>query len=71
MRGIVKKLWRGGGHEVAHSNEAPYPQGSSQLTSGDLRVIQTLIANGIIDSANKIDPTVEIIFIVVNPSVAR
>ncbi|CAB5063851.1 unannotated protein [freshwater metagenome] len=65
------KLCRGGGHEVAHSRDAPYPQGSSTVTFSVLRVIQILIKNGIIESASRNEPTVEIIFIVVKPSVAR
>ena len=65
------KLWRGGGQDVAHSSDAPYPQGSSTPTSGDFRVIQTFIKNGIIERANKPEPIVEIVFIVVKPSVAK
>ena len=71
MRGIDVKLWRGGGHDVAHSSDEPYPHGSSTPTNGDLRVIHTLIKNGTIDSASKNEPTVEIIFIPVKPSLAR
>jgi hypothetical protein len=71
MRGIVKKLWRGGGHVVAHSSDAPYPQGSSTPTKGALRVIQMLAINGIIENASKNDPIVETSFINVKPSVGR
>jgi hypothetical protein len=71
MRGIDKKLCRGGGHDVAHSKDEPYPHGSSQSTSGELRVIQILIMNGIIENASKKEPTVETVFINVKPSVGR
>ena len=71
MRGIDVKLWRGGGQEVAHSSDAPYPQGSSTPTNGDFLVIQTFIKNGIIESANKPEPIVEMVFMVVKPSVAK
>ena len=65
------KLWRGGGHDVAHSSEEPYPHGSSTPTIGDFLVIQTFIKNGIIESAKRTEPIVEIVFIVVKPSVAK
>ena len=65
------KLWRGGGQDVAHSNEAPYPQGSSFVTFGAFRDCQIFKKNGIIESANRPEPTVETIFIKVNPSDAK
>ena len=39
MRGSDVKLWRGGGQEVAHSSEAPKPQGSSTVTFSLLRAV--------------------------------
>jgi hypothetical protein len=66
-----KKLCRGGGHDVAHSNDEPYPHGSSHSTSGELRVIQIFIINGIIEKASKNEPIVETVFINVKPSVGR
>jgi hypothetical protein len=71
MRGIDKKLCRGGGHDVAHSKDEPYPHGSSQSTRGELRVIQIFTINGIIEKANKNAPIVETVFINVKPSVGR
>jgi hypothetical protein len=65
------KLWRGGGHEVAHSRDAPYPHGSSTVTFGEFFDCHTAIKNGIMESASKPDPTVEIIFIPVKPSEAK
>jgi hypothetical protein len=65
------KLWRGGGQDVAHSNEDPYPQGSSLVTLGAFLDCQTFKKNGIIESANRPDPTVETIFIYVKPSDAK
>ena len=65
------KLWRGGGQDVAHSNDEPYPQGSSVSTFGEFREIHKFMKNGIIDKASNPDPTVETIFINVKPSVAR
>jgi hypothetical protein len=41
------------------------------VTEGVERVIQILIANGIIESASKPEPTVETIFINVKPSLAK
>jgi hypothetical protein len=66
-----RKLCLGGGQVVAHSSDEPYPHGSLLSTFGDLRVIQTFIANGIIDIASRVEPSVETIFIQVKPSVAR
>ena len=37
IRGMVTKLWRGGGQLVAHSSERPQPHGSSTSTSGARR----------------------------------
>ena len=71
MRGIEVKLWRGGGHEVAHSSEEPYPHGSSTPTNGLLRVIHTLTKKGIIESANKKEPIVDTVFMKVKPSVGK
>jgi hypothetical protein len=65
------KLCRGGGHEVAHSNDAPYPHGSSVSTLGEFLEIQIFIKNGTIDNASKPEPTVETIFIKVKPSEAK
>jgi hypothetical protein len=65
------KLWRGGGQDVAHSNEAPYPQGSSLVTFGALRDCQIFKKNGIMESARSPDPTVETMFINVKPSDAK
>jgi hypothetical protein len=65
------KLCRGGGHEVTHSREEPYPQGSLLVTFGAVLDFQTAIKNGIIESANKPEPTVETIFMKVNPSEAK
>lgn len=65
------KLWRGGGHDVAHSKEAPYPQGSSTVTFGEFFDCHIAIKNGIIDRASNPEPTVEIIFIPVKPSEAK
>ena len=71
MRGIEVKLCRGGGQLVAHSNEPPYPHGSSVFTSGALRVIQILSRKGIVEKASRNAPTVEIMFMPVKPSLAR
>ena len=50
MRGMLVKLCRGGGQEVAHSREAPYPQGSFTVTRGALRAVtHTFSRNGSID----------------------
>jgi hypothetical protein len=65
------KLCLGGGHEVAHSRDDPYPQGSSVVTFGELRDIHTFIKYGIIDKARRNEPTVETIFITVKPSVDK
>src|SRR5436305_1201838 len=47
IRGRDTKLCRGGGQEVAHSRDAPYPQGSSTLTIAPVRqVFHTLYRNG-------------------------
>jgi len=69
--GIEVKLCRGGGHEVAHSRDEPYPHGSSLVTFGAVLDFQTAIKNGIIESASKPEPTVETMFMKVNPSEAR
>ena len=45
--------------------------GSSTPTNGDLRVIQTFMKNGIFENAKRKAPTVEIMFMPVNPSVAK
>src|SRR4051794_20927038 len=37
IRGISRKLCRGGGDEVAHSSELPWPQGSSASASRPYR----------------------------------
>jgi hypothetical protein len=65
------KLCRGGGQEVTHSKDEPYPQGSLLLTFGEVLVFQIAIKNGIMESASKPEPTVEIIFIKVKPSEAK
>jgi hypothetical protein len=69
--GIDVKLCRGGGHEVAHSSDPPKPQGSSTLTLGEFLLCHILIKNGIIERASSPEPTVEIIFMPVNPSEAK
>jgi hypothetical protein len=65
------KLCRGGGQDVTHSRDEPYPQGSLLLTFGEVLVFHTAIKNGIIESASKPEPTVETIFIKVKPSDAK
>jgi hypothetical protein len=65
------KLCRGGGQEVTHSRDEPYPQGSLLVTFGEVLDFHTAIKNGIIESASKPEPTVETIFIKVNPSEAK
>ena len=60
MRGIEVKLCRGGGHDVAHSSDAPYPHGSFTVTRGAFRAVtHTFSRNGSIDSPRIIAPTVE------------
>src|SRR5262249_19594444 len=72
MRGIEWKLCRGVGQPVAHSSERPYPQGSSTVTMGAvLAVLMTLMMNGMVDMPSRNAPTVEIMFSVVKPSLAR
>src|SRR3954452_17297334 len=64
MRGMDVKLWRGGGHEVAHSSDRAVPHGSSTVTLGARRaVIQTFQRNGSIDTARIAAPNVESSFI--------
>jgi hypothetical protein len=65
------KLCLGGGQEVAHSKDEPYPHGSSVFTFGDFREIQIFMKYGIIDNASRPEPTVETIFMNVKPSEAR
>lgn len=64
-------MCRGGGQEVAHSKDEPYPHGSSVFTIGDVRDCQIFRKNGIMESANRPEPTVETIFIKVKPSEAK
>src|SRR6185312_13233079 len=72
MRGSEVKLWRGGGHEVAHSSEAPKPQGSSTLTFSPLRqVMYTFQNHGIMDAPSRTEPIVENWFIQVKLSSIR
>jgi hypothetical protein len=65
------KLCLGGGQEVAHSKDEPYPHGSSVLTIGEVRDCQIFRKNGIMESANRPEPTVDTIFIKVKPSDAK
>ena len=72
MLGIRSKLRRGGGQLVAHSSELPCPHGSSTVTIGPaLYDFQTLYRNGRVEMPTMNEPTVEIVFSVVNPSVGR
>src|SRR5215213_7578537 len=72
MRGSVTKLCRGGGQEVAHSSDAPYPQGSSTFTRAPVRqVFQTLYMNGSVEAPSRNAPAVEIWFSRVKPSPGR
>ena len=71
IRGSLLKLYRGGGLVVAHSSERPQPHGSSLLTSGALRLIQTFQRNGSIETPSRNAPTEEIWFRKVKPSVGR
>ena len=65
------KLCLGGGQDVAHSNDEPYPHGSSVFTNGEVLDCQIFKKNGIMESASKPEPTVETIFIKVKPSEAK
>ena len=72
IRGMRTKLCRGGGHDVAHSSDAPQPHGSSTPTSGACRhVFQTLKKNGNMESPRMKAPMVDTVFSVVNPSLGR
>jgi len=52
---IAADISRGGGHDVAHSSDAPQPHGSSTPTSGAYRQVRhTLIANGTIDRPSRL-----------------
>src|SRR5215218_9301724 len=72
IRGRLTKLCRGGGQEVAHSSDAPYPQGSSTFTRAPVRqVFQTLYMNGSVEAPSRNAPAVEIWFSRVKPSPGR
>src|SRR5690606_31102716 len=67
-RGNDVKLCRGGGLDVAHSSEAPKPQGSSTPTLGASLVCHTFHRNGSVEAANRKELTVETWLSRVKPS---
>jgi hypothetical protein len=63
IRGMERKLCLGGGHEVAHSRDAPNPQGSSTFTAGALRwVRQTFHKNANVEAPRMKAPIDETIW---------
>ena len=72
IRGRVRKLCRGGGQEVAHSRDLPYPHGSStSMRLPYLAVFQMLNRNGSVDMPRRNAPMEDVVLSAVNPSASR
>ena len=66
------KLRSGGGLDVAHSSDMPWPHGSSTSTTRPaLYDLYTFQMNGSVDAPRMKAPTEEIMFQVVKPSLGR
>jgi hypothetical protein len=69
--GSCVKLWRGGGHVVAHSRERPQPHGSSLVTFGLFRLFQTFQKKTSVEAPSRNAPAEDIWFPRVKPSLGK